>query len=230
MKAFRQEDENDEDRGRLLPPAQGRDRAVPGADGRPRLRQRRPALRLQHGHHALEEVSRLLFVWLTFLGAIIAMREHGHLGVDTLVKRLPAAGKKACLVVSILLMLYATWLLLVGSWQQTVINLGVASPAAGFSMGLLYGVGVLFAVSAGLILLHDLYRVLTGRMSEDELVMVKESEEQEELESPAEGARRARPRRARRPPPGAPRDRRRRPVAGPHGRLGVRSRGVVVHL
>jgi hypothetical protein len=80
-------------------------------------------------------------------------------------------------------MLYATWLLLVGSWQQTLINLGVASPAAGFSMGLLYGVGVLFGVSAGLILLHDLYRVLTGRMSEDELVMVKESEEQEELES-----------------------------------------------
>jgi hypothetical protein len=50
-------------------------------------------------------------------------------------------------------------------------------------MGLLYGVGVLFGVSAGLILLHDLYRVLAGRMSEDELVMVKESEEQEELES-----------------------------------------------
>ena len=130
-----------------------------------------------------EEVSRLLFVWLTFLGAIIAMREHGHLGVDTLVKRLPAGGKKGCLVASILLMLYATWLLLVGSWEQTVINAGVASPAAGFSMGLLYGVGVLFAVSAGLILLHDLYRVATGRMSEDELVMVKESEEQEELES-----------------------------------------------
>ena len=130
-----------------------------------------------------EEVSRLLFVWLTFLGAIVAMREHGHLGVDTLVKRLPAAGKKACLVVSILLMLYATWLLLVGSWQQTLINVGVASPAAGFSMGLLYGVGVLFAVSAGVILLHDLYRVVTGKMSEDELVMVKESEEQEELET-----------------------------------------------
>lgn len=130
-----------------------------------------------------EEVSRLLFVWLTFLGAIVAMREHGHLGVDTLVKRLPAAGKKFCLVLSIVLMLYATWLLLVGSWDQTLINLGVASPAAGFSMGLLYGVGVLFAVSAGLILLHDLYRAVTGRMTEDELVMVKESEEQEELES-----------------------------------------------
>ena len=49
-------------------------------------------------------------------------------------------------------------------------------------MGLFYGVGVVFSVSVGLIFLHDLYRVATGRMAEDELVMVKESEEQEELE------------------------------------------------
>src|SRR4028118_1576355 len=97
-----------------------------------------------------EEVSRLLFVWLTFLGAIIAMREHGHLGVDTLVKRLPAVGKKACLIVSILLMLYATWLLLVGSWQQTLINLGVASPAAGLSTGPPLGGGGRVGGAAGL--------------------------------------------------------------------------------
>jgi TRAP-type C4-dicarboxylate transport system permease small subunit len=129
-----------------------------------------------------EEVSRFLFVWLTFLGAIIAFRERGHLGVDMVVSRLPAVGKKACLIVSQVLMLYVTWLFLQGSWQQTMINLGVKSPSAGISMGLFYGVGIVFSVSAGLILLHDLYRVLTGKMSEDELVMVKESEEQEELE------------------------------------------------
>ena len=69
-----------------------------------------------------EELSRLLFVWLTFLGAIVALREHGHLGVDMLVKRLPPAGKKICLVVSQLLMLYVTWLFLQGSWEQTMIN------------------------------------------------------------------------------------------------------------
>ena len=49
-------------------------------------------------------------------------------------------------------------------------------------MGLLYGVGIVFSVSTGLILLYDLYRVVAGRVSEEELVMVKESEEQEELE------------------------------------------------
>ena len=43
-----------------------------------------------------EEVSRWLFVWLTFLGAIVALKEHGHLGSDMLVARLPPRGKKRC--------------------------------------------------------------------------------------------------------------------------------------
>jgi TRAP-type transport system small permease protein len=129
-----------------------------------------------------EELSRFLFVWLTFLGAIIAFREHGHLGVDMVVSRLSAAGKKACLVVSQALMLFVTWLFLQGSWEQTLINLDVKSPSAGISMGMFYGVGVVFSLSVGVMLLHDFYRLVTGRMSEEEMVMVKESEEQEEFE------------------------------------------------
>ncbi len=130
-----------------------------------------------------EEVSRWLFVWLTFLGAIVAMREHGHLGVDSLVKHLPGWAKRACLIVSQILMLYATWLLAEGSWQQTLINWDVAAPASGLSTGWFYGVGIVFGVSTGLILLVQLYKAVTGRLSDDELVMVKESEEQEELAS-----------------------------------------------
>jgi TRAP-type C4-dicarboxylate transport system permease small subunit len=130
-----------------------------------------------------EELSRWLFVWVTFLGAIVAMREHAHLGVDSLVKRLPTGGKRAALIVSHLLMLFATWLLLRGSWEQTLINWDVAAPASGLSTGLFYGAGIVFAISTGLILLAELYRAVTGRLSEAELVMVKESEEQEELEA-----------------------------------------------
>jgi TRAP-type C4-dicarboxylate transport system permease small subunit len=129
-----------------------------------------------------EEISRWLFVYLTFLGAIIAMREHGHLGVDMLVKRLAPLGKKICLVTSQLLMLFAVWLLLQGSWKQTLINLDVTAPASGLSMGIFYGVGIIFSISTGLILLYDLYRVAAGKVRDEELVMVKESEEQEELE------------------------------------------------
>jgi TRAP-type C4-dicarboxylate transport system permease small subunit len=30
-----------------------------------------------------EELSRWLFVWMTFLGAVVAVRNHAHLGTDT---------------------------------------------------------------------------------------------------------------------------------------------------
>src|ERR1700745_1599244 len=51
-----------------------------------------------------EELSRWLLVWLTFLGAIVAMREHAHLGVDTLIRALPPLGKKICFVARYLLL------------------------------------------------------------------------------------------------------------------------------
>ena len=139
-----------------------------------------------------EELSRWFFVYLTFLGAVIAMREHGHLGVDSLVKVLPAVGKKACLLASHLLMLFATLLFLQGSWAQTKINLGTTAPATGLSVAWVYGVGIVFSVSVALILLYDLYRIITGRISENELVMVIESEEQAELEALQEQERKQR--------------------------------------
>src|SRR3954447_8734119 len=124
-----------------------------------------------------EELSRWLLVWLTFLGAIVALREHAHLGVDTLVRMLPASGKRICFVINYCLMLFADWLLLSGSWRQTIINIDDRAPATGLSMAIFYAIGVVFGVSAGVILLYDLVRVLTGQASEADMVAVKESEE-----------------------------------------------------
>lgn len=124
-----------------------------------------------------EEVARLLFVYMTFCGAIVAMRERLHLGTDLLISRLPRAGRKVCYIVSHALMLFATVLFLKGSWQQALINLDVKTPVTGVSMAVFYGVGVLFCVSVGLMLIGDLARALTGRLSDDELIGVRESEQ-----------------------------------------------------
>lgn len=125
-----------------------------------------------------EEVSRWLFVWLTFLGAIVALREHGHLGTDFLVRRLPPAGKKACLVIGYLLMLLTCWLLFRGALEQTKINWDVAAPSSGASVGIFYASGIVFSISAALILATDLIKLLAGRAADEELIIVRESEEQ----------------------------------------------------
>jgi TRAP-type transport system small permease protein len=124
-----------------------------------------------------EELSRWLLVWLTFLGAIVALRQHAHLGVDTLVRALPPLGKKICFIASYLLMLYSDWLLTLGSWKQTVLTLDDTAPASGISVGLFYySSGLVFGVSAALILVLDLVRVLSGKASEEDLISVKEGE------------------------------------------------------
>lgn len=124
-----------------------------------------------------EELSRWLFVWLTFLGAVVAIREHGHLGTDVLVGRLGRTGKRVCLAVAQALMLYATWLVFSGSLTQTRINLDVQAPVTGWSMGWVYGAGVVFAASAGLLLARELWRTLSGSLRDEDLVMVQESED-----------------------------------------------------
>ena len=131
-----------------------------------------------------EELSRWLFVWLTFLGAIVAMREGAHLGSDTLVSRLPVAGKKLFFVLGHLLMLFVCWLLFKGAYEQTLINLSSTSAVMEVSMGIFYACGVLSAVSVALILLHNLWRLLTGQLAESELIGVRESEE-EPIDVPA---------------------------------------------
>jgi len=124
-----------------------------------------------------EELSRWLFVWMTFMGAVVALREHGHLGTDSLVARLPARGKKACLVVAQLAMLYVSWLLLRGSWAQMLINWETEAPVTGASVGIFYASGVLMGASALAILLRDLLHTLFHAADAQDLVMAAGSEE-----------------------------------------------------
>ena len=130
------------------------------------------------GITASEELSRWLFVWMTFLGAIVAVRNHAHLGTDSLISRLPVMGRKVCFVLAHLLMLFICWLMFRGAWEQTGINYGTTSAVMEASMAWFYSAGVLFAALAGLMIAHDLWKLLTGRLAESELIAVSESEDE----------------------------------------------------
>jgi len=133
---------------------------------------------LNSGIAVSEELSRWLFVWLTFLGGIVALHERAHLGTDILVSRLSVRGKKICLGLGHILMLFVCWLLFKGALDQVKINWSTSSAAMEISMGLFYACGLVFAVSGAVILLRDFWRLITGQMSDDQLVGIRESEEQ----------------------------------------------------
>ena len=94
-----------------------------------------------------------------------------------LVARLSVRGKRAVLGLAYVLMLFCCALVFQGSWAQTQINLGTTSAVLEVPTAWLYGSGLVFAVSATVILLHSLWRLVSGQMPDDELIGFQESEE-----------------------------------------------------
>lgn len=124
-----------------------------------------------------EELSRWLFVWMTFLGAIVALRKHEHLGTDMLIGRLGPKGKKICMGISQLLMMFICVLLFKGAYEQAVINWTSTSAVMEVSLSWVYFPGIIFAVLGGLMIAMDFLQLLSGQTQESSLTMFQESEE-----------------------------------------------------
>lgn len=129
-----------------------------------------------------EEMSRYCFIWLTYIGAMVAMRENGHLGVDTLVRKLPLSGKKFCVFASEALMLFCNGLFLLGTWKMHELQVTNVSPVVGISMIWIYGIGYVVAVVMAIINLQKLYLLFTGQLREEDMVMVVDAEGLQEAE------------------------------------------------
>lgn len=116
-----------------------------------------------------EELSRVLFVWLTFVGAVVVARDGAHLGVETLVARFGEAGRKVLLVASDVLVLICCIVFFWGTWRQAPLHAGNYAPVTGISMIWIYGFGFFASIGMGLIALARIVRTLTGSISPDEI-------------------------------------------------------------
>ncbi|WP_120009327.1 TRAP transporter small permease [Teichococcus vastitatis] len=111
---------------------------------------------------ASEELSRFLFLWLTFLGAVVVLRRAGHLGFDTLVQLLPRRSRLLCRAVSSGLTLCVCAIFLWGAWPQAVTNMDNASPVSGLPLGWAYASAVASGIGLSLLALADLILALRG--------------------------------------------------------------------
>lgn len=116
-----------------------------------------------------EEMSRYFFVWLTFVGAVLAFKDHGHIGVETVVRLFGRRGRLVCMLLTNLLILMCSVVFFHGTWVQHPINASMTAAVVGMSMIWVYGIGYFTSLGIGLIALYRIFEIVTGRVTDRDI-------------------------------------------------------------
>lgn len=102
-----------------------------------------------------DEVSRMMFVWIAFAGAIAVSRRHQQLGVDFVVEALPALPKRLVRVVGNSAILFCAGVLVIGAWGQMQLNWINTAPVSGLPTALTYAAPWLGGIGIALVALAN---------------------------------------------------------------------------
>ncbi|BFU60847.1 MULTISPECIES: TRAP transporter small permease [Rodentibacter] len=94
-----------------------------------------------------EELARICFVYMIFLGIVLVAKEKGHLTVDILISTLPHKLQLACLIISDLLILLAMSFITIGAYQLMLLTFYQKMPATGISSAFLYIAAIISSLS-----------------------------------------------------------------------------------
>lgn len=86
-----------------------------------------------------EEIARYLMIWVSFLGAGLALQQGLHIGVEALIMRLSSRGRRRVSLVSKAAVLVFLIVLTVGGFQLAWFVRNQSSPALFLSMSWAYG-------------------------------------------------------------------------------------------
>jgi TRAP-type C4-dicarboxylate transport system permease small subunit len=97
------------------------------------------ALRFTTDHSILwvEEVSRYLMIWLTFLGSGLVLRYGAHIGIDTLQERFPGAAPAVRVIIFVLLLGFFAAMVWLGV-RYSMLTWGQTTPVLGIPIGAVY--------------------------------------------------------------------------------------------
>ncbi len=107
-----------------------------------------------------EEIAVNLFVWVIFLGAILAGLEGLHIKVDLLTSKLPKPVQKVFLVISSVCVLFAMGVLIVGGVEVVKVPDKNVSAATGLPFSYISAALVVCAVCLVFITLYQTYKEL----------------------------------------------------------------------
>lgn len=93
-----------------------------------------------------EEMARYMFVWIVFLGAVVAAKDKGHLGVDILTANVPRPVQKVLSLIANTLLIFVLILFIDGLLKMMNLNEMVTGPATGIPVAFFYLAGLISAV------------------------------------------------------------------------------------
>jgi TRAP-type C4-dicarboxylate transport system permease small subunit len=109
-----------------------------------------------------DEIARLLFVWIVFLGAAVGVKRGAHFRLHLLVDRFPPALQRAAVVFGILVVIGFGWLLIQQGWKLVELGQFQQTAVMGLSKQYIY---LSVPVGGALIILFSLghlWRALRG--------------------------------------------------------------------
>jgi len=100
----------------------------------------------------VEEVSRYLMIWLTFLGAGLVLRYGGHIGIDTLQERFPALAPRIRAGIFVVMLAFFVVMLWLGI-RYALLTWGQTTPVMQIPFGAVY---LAMPIGFALLIVHAL--------------------------------------------------------------------------
>ncbi len=124
------------------------------------------------------EIARIGFIYLVYLGSIIAARDNKHLMIDTLLMRVPPMVQKIIYVIIQLIIMVLMGVLAAGAWSIATKNINDFWVATQFPVFMIHIMGVVLGVALIIISIANLFRLFVYKESVSKLFTGGDSEEE----------------------------------------------------
>ena len=130
-----------------------------------------------------EEIARLCFIYLVYLGSIGAMRDNQHLGLDSVLSRIPEHAQKVVYFLVQVAIIWVMVILTMGSWQLVIQNLADRWVATQIPVFLVYGVGLITGVAIVILSLANIYRLAVLNIPVSALLSIRDESSSPQMDN-----------------------------------------------
>lgn len=135
-----------------------------------------------------EELARYLFVYVTYIGAISAMRANGHLGVDTLISRVKPGVQMAMYLISQTMIAALMCILVQGAYKMVIQNTQSRTAALGIPYSVLYFAGIITGISIAFLAVANIIHAVKHPSEISDIVTMSVSDDDDIAAEAIEGA------------------------------------------